>query len=73
MNDCRSNIINTALGGNGTWPEKAKDPGYPCTFEIDYVRFYTKKDFLKNYKSAESKPSKGTKKSSSKKKKKGSK
>lgn len=66
-------IINTALGGNGTWPEKAKDPGYPCTFEIDYVRFYTKKDFVKNYKSADSKPSKGTKKSSSKKKKKGSK
>ena len=38
-------IMNTAIGGNGTWPEKADKPEqYPVTFEIDYVRHYTKKD-----------------------------
>ncbi len=43
-------IINTALGGGGTWPEKAHGPGYPCKFEIDYVRYYTKGDNLQAFK-----------------------
>lgn len=34
-------IMNTAIGGQGTWPVKADDPSqYPVTFEIDYVRYY---------------------------------
>lgn len=34
-------IMNTAIGGSGTWPVKADDPSqYPVTFEIDYVRYY---------------------------------
>lgn len=36
-------IINTALGGRGTWPEPADGADYPVKFEIDYVRYYTKK------------------------------
>ena len=36
-------IINTAIGGQGTWPEKADPKDYPVQFEIDYVRYYTKK------------------------------
>ena len=36
-------IINTAIGGNGTWPEQADPKDYPVKFEIDYVRYYTKK------------------------------
>lgn len=36
-------IMNTALGGKGTWPEKADPKDYPVEFEIDYVRYYTKK------------------------------
>lgn len=35
-------IMNTALGGDGTWPEKADPKDYPVRFEIDYVRYYTK-------------------------------
>lgn len=35
-------IINTAIGGKGTWPESPVDSEYPVTFEIDYVRYYTK-------------------------------
>ncbi len=33
-------IMNTALGGPGTWPEEPKAADYPCRFEIDYVRYY---------------------------------
>lgn len=36
-------IINTAIGGHGTWPEMANPKDYPVKFEIDYVRYYTKK------------------------------
>ena len=36
-------IMNTAIGGNGTWPEKPDAAGYPVKFEIDYVRFYRRK------------------------------
>lgn len=36
-------IMNTAIGGQGTWPEKADPKDYPVKFEIDYVRYYTKK------------------------------
>lgn len=36
-------IINTAIGGQGTWPEMADPKDYPAKFEIDYVRYYTKK------------------------------
>ena len=37
-------IMNTAIGGQGTWPETADPKDYPVRFEIDYVRYYTKKD-----------------------------
>lgn len=37
-------IMNTALGGQGTWPETADPKDYPVQFEIDYVRYYTRKD-----------------------------
>ena len=36
-------IMNTAIGGQGTWPETADPKDYPVKFEIDYVRYYTKK------------------------------
>ncbi len=36
-------IMNTAIGGQGTWPEQADPKDYPVNFEIDYVRYYTKK------------------------------
>ncbi len=36
-------IMNTAIGGHGTWPEPADAADYPAKFEIDYVRYYTKK------------------------------
>lgn len=36
-------IMNTAIGGPGTWPEKPDASQYPVTFEIDYVRYYSKK------------------------------
>ena len=36
-------IMNTAIGGQGTWPEQADPKDYPVKFEIDYVRYYTKK------------------------------
>jgi hypothetical protein len=36
--------MNTALGGQGTWPETADPKDYPVQFEIDYVRYYTRKD-----------------------------
>ncbi len=35
-------IMNTAIGGQGTWPETADPKDYPVKFEIDYVRYYTK-------------------------------
>ncbi len=35
-------IINTAVGGEGTWPEAPDASQYPCHFEIDYVRYYRK-------------------------------
>ncbi len=35
-------ILNTAVGGKGTWPEAPVASQYPCRFEIDYVRYYTK-------------------------------
>ena len=35
-------IMNTAIGGPGTWPEKPDASQYPVKFEIDYVRFYAK-------------------------------
>ena len=37
-------IINTAIGGPGTWPEQPKAEDYPARFEIDYVRYYTRSD-----------------------------
>ncbi len=37
-------ILNTAVGGEGTWPEKPDATQYPCRFEIDYVRCYTRED-----------------------------
>lgn len=36
-------IMNTAIGGTGTWPEPPDASHYPVIFEIDYVRYYTKK------------------------------
>ena len=36
-------IMNTAIGGPGTWPEQPDASHYPVVFEIDYVRYYTKK------------------------------
>ncbi len=36
-------ILNTAIGGPGTWPERPDASQYPCRFEIDYVRYYTRK------------------------------
>ena len=36
-------IMNTAIGGPGTWPEPPDAAQYPVVFEIDYVRYYTKK------------------------------
>ncbi len=35
-------IMNTAIGGPGTWPEQPEAGQYPVTFEIDYVRYYNK-------------------------------
>lgn len=35
-------IMNTAIGGPGTWPERPEASQYPVTFEIDYVRYYNK-------------------------------
>lgn len=35
-------IMNTAIGGTGTWAPKADPSQYPVVFEIDYVRFYKK-------------------------------
>ncbi len=35
-------IINTAVGGKGTWPEAPDASQYPCVFEVDYVRYYVK-------------------------------
>lgn len=35
-------IMNTAIGGPGAWPESPVKSDYPVTFEIDYVRYYTK-------------------------------
>lgn len=35
-------IMNTAIGGPGTWPEQPDPKDYPVRFEIDYVRYYTK-------------------------------
>lgn len=37
-------IINTAIGGPGTWPEQPDPKQYPVKFELDYVRYYTKGD-----------------------------
>ena len=38
-------IMNTAIGGTGTWAPKADDPSqYPVVFEIDYARYYTRKE-----------------------------
>ncbi len=36
-------IMNTALGGQGSWPEPTTGEGFPVKFEIDYVRYYVKK------------------------------
>ncbi len=35
-------ILNLAIGGPGTWPEQPDASQYPCRYEIDYVRYYTK-------------------------------
>lgn len=35
-------IMNTAIGGSGTWAEAPNPAHYPVQFEIDYVRFYAK-------------------------------
>lgn len=35
-------IMNTAIGGVGTWPEQPAADQYPVAFEIDYVRYYNK-------------------------------
>ncbi len=36
-------ILNLAIGGPGTWPEKPDAAQFPCHYEIDYVRYYRKK------------------------------
>ncbi len=41
-------ILNTAIGGPGTWPEQPDASQYPCTYEIDYVRYYTQKGAAKD-------------------------
>ena len=41
-------ILNTAIGGRGTWPESPVASDYPVTFEIDYVRYYTKGKAVEN-------------------------
>ncbi len=35
-------ILNTAVGGPGAWAENPDATQYPCRFEIDYVRGYTR-------------------------------
>ena len=35
-------IINTAVGGPGTMTEAPDASQYPCQFQVDYVRYYTK-------------------------------
>ncbi len=37
-------ILNLAIGGPGTWPEPPDATQYPCRYEVDYVRYYRKKD-----------------------------
>ncbi len=37
-------ILNTAIGGNNTWPESPNASEYPTEFAIDYVRYYTQAD-----------------------------
>lgn len=60
-------IMNTAIGGPGTWPEGPEASHYPVRFEIDYVRYYTKGDAQQSP-SAKSSPSKKVKKRSAGKK-----
>lgn len=36
-------IMNTAIGGVGTWAPKADPADYPVEFHIDYVRYYKRK------------------------------
>ena len=55
-------IMNTAIGGPGTWPEKPDASQYPVTFEIDYVRYYTKKGAKPAPKPKKQKPQKHTRK-----------
>ncbi len=33
-------ILNTAIGGERTWPENANPSEYPSEFAVDYVRYY---------------------------------
>ncbi len=33
-------ILNTAIGGESTWPENANPSEYPSEFAVDYVRYY---------------------------------
>lgn len=37
-------IINTAVGGPGTMTEAPDAAQYPCRFQVDYVRYYVKRD-----------------------------
>lgn len=58
-------ILNTAIGGKGTWPQAPVASDYPVTFEIDYVRYYTKKPGAAaelDDKAPAEKPTKGKKK-----------
>ena len=56
-------ILNTAIGGSGTWPQSPVASDYPVTFEIDYVRYYTRKEGVEEASPAEvEKQPKGKKK-----------
>lgn len=55
-------IMNTAIGGPGTWPEAPQASQYPVTFEIDYVRYYTKKGASAANEPPNDQPKKGKKK-----------
>lgn len=63
-------ILNTALGGQGTWPQKAVPEDYPVCFEIDYARYYTKGENLKAHQEEADEDDKPDKKKGKQKKKK---
>lgn len=52
-------IMNTAIGGPGTWPEQPAADQYPVSFAIDYVRYYNKSGKLEASKGAKKAKGKG--------------